>query len=224
MTVPEKVQLFESFSSQNLAKDGLLDVPLVPPPGSLRFNSNGSILSNEDTEENLDIDLEVQDDQSLFIPSTPAKTATHPQGNSQKISLPSNLKSAIFLVSFQSKYIDICIANNATLWEFVVLATEIIPEAESTILQDIEIEESDTEVETVESNLESEPESPQEIAKEMSENERMENIMPLAEDQKSVPTENVLCCSIDSCKTVEESIPQTTTDCNSESNQPFWAN
>ena len=86
MTVPEKVQLFESFSSQNLAKDGLLDVPLVPPPGSLRFNSNGSILSNEDTEENLDIDLEVQDDQSLFIPSTPAKTATHPQGNSQKIS------------------------------------------------------------------------------------------------------------------------------------------
>ena len=114
--------------------------------------------------------------------------------------------------------------SNATFWEFVVLATEIIPEAESTILQDIEIEESDTEVETVESNLESEPESPQEIAKKMSENVRMENIMPLTEDQKNVPTENVLCCSIDSCKTVEESIPQTTTDCNSESNQPFWAN
>ena len=42
-------------------------------------------LEYDEIEENLDIDLEVQDDQSLFIPSTPAKTATNPQGNSQKI-------------------------------------------------------------------------------------------------------------------------------------------
>lgn len=99
-------------------------------------------------------------------------------------------------------------------WAFWANPSDV--SGEGLVVEDLEQEESDTEVETVESNLESEPESPPEIPDSLPE--------ILSGDERPKTAEKVLCCSIDSCKTVEESIPKTTTDCNSESNQPFWAN
>ena len=73
MTVPEKVQLFESLSSSDLVKQQSLDVSFCSVP-QLRFNSNGSILSTD--ERSIDLIKEEPPHDQLFIPSTPAKVAT----------------------------------------------------------------------------------------------------------------------------------------------------
>ena len=62
MTVPEKVQLFESLSVSDLSNAGGFEPPSMAMP-ILRFNSNGSIYSPEDRDE---------EEEKLFIPSTPA--------------------------------------------------------------------------------------------------------------------------------------------------------
>ena len=63
MTVPEKVQLFESLSVSDLSNPNAngFEAPIGMP--ILRFNSNGSIYSPEDRDE---------EEEKLFIPSTPA--------------------------------------------------------------------------------------------------------------------------------------------------------
>ena len=61
MTVPEKVQLFESLSVSDLTNANGFEAPIGMP--ILRFNSNGSIYSPEDRDE---------EEEKLFIPSTPA--------------------------------------------------------------------------------------------------------------------------------------------------------
>ena len=68
MTVPEKVQLFESLSVPDLsnAACGFDQAPPMAMP-VLRFNSNGSIYSADDRDE--------EREEKLFIPSTPAHVA-----------------------------------------------------------------------------------------------------------------------------------------------------
>ena len=135
MTVPEKVQLFESLSSSDLANSSL-DVPICHSVPPLRFNSNGSILSTEDRN-SLDGNAE---ERHLFIPSTPAKTAS---------------------------------AKTTTIGE------------QPQLVEDLEDEDDDTEVETIESHIDSEAEKSE-----------------IGENAERKSAEAGMCCSINSCATV----------------------
>ena len=63
--MPEKVQLFESLSVPDLSNTFEQAPPMAMPV--LRFNSNGSIYSADERDE--------EREEKLFIPSTPAHVA-----------------------------------------------------------------------------------------------------------------------------------------------------